>query len=238
MCTVTFLSLGHMKYITSNRDEHISRKAAVFPTFAQNNRGTLLYPEDGEAGGSWVTLKSTRDAGVLLNGGVEKHSRKDNYTRSRGLIFLEIMEAANPEEKFSQIDLITIEPFTIIVYVQAQLFECIWTGDKKLKTKLNTSNSYIWSSVTLYNKKQRKERAYQFEQKVQNEIFSEQHIWDFHQLRDPKCESRDIQIKREAVCTVSITMMALNEASGKMVYKDLRPSHTSSKTSNMYFESV
>lgn len=236
MCTVTFLSLGHMKYITSNRDEHISRKPAVFPTFSQINRETLLFPEDGEAGGSWIALKSSRDAGVLLNGGVEKHFRIGDYTRSRGLIFLEIMEAVNPEEKFSQIDLINIEPFTIVLYVQTQLFECIWTGAKKLKTKLNTSKSYIWSSVTLYNKKQRTEREYQFEQKIQNEIFSEQQIWDFHQLRNPKCESRDIQIKREVVRTVSITMMALNETSGKMVYKDLRLPHTPSKTSNMYFE--
>ena len=155
MCTVTFIPDGAGGYhLTSNRDEHTGRARALPP----RRHSELIYPQDATAGGSWVALKRSADAGVLLNGAFVKHRRQAKYRRSRGLVFLDILRAESPLQEFGLLRLDGIEPFTLVLFVQEQLFECRWDGAKKYVDELETHRPHIWSSVTLYDEAVRVER--------------------------------------------------------------------------------
>jgi uncharacterized protein with NRDE domain len=93
MCTVTFIPAADGVYLTSNRDERLTRPDALFPFRAAQEGQELIYPKDAEAGGSWIALKSAGDAAVLLNGAFAKHQLQPAYRRSRGLVFLDIVRS-------------------------------------------------------------------------------------------------------------------------------------------------
>src|SRR3954452_11244435 len=136
MCTVTYIPSGGKKFITSNRDEKTFRKKALPPQLYLHDAMRLIYPEDGDAGGSWIALNENSNVAVLLNGGFEKHISKPPYRKSRGLVFLDIIKHASPVNYFLDFNLSEIEPFTVIILEQNKLFECRWTGDNKFCNKL------------------------------------------------------------------------------------------------------
>src|SRR4051812_680580 len=100
MCTVTYIPVGEKRFITSNRDEKIFRKKASPPQPYLHGKISLIYPKDGEAGGSWIALNENGNVAVLLNGGFEKHTPEPSYKRSRGLVFLDIIEHTSPVKYF------------------------------------------------------------------------------------------------------------------------------------------
>ena len=90
MCTVTYIPLTNHCYLTSNRDEHITRGQAIAPKKILANGYELIYPKDADAGGTWIATKNTGEAIVLLNGGFYKHKSNPPYKKSRGIILLNI----------------------------------------------------------------------------------------------------------------------------------------------------
>src|SRR6476620_3920231 len=115
MCTVTYIPSGEKKFLTSNRDEKTFRKKALPPQIYLREEVRLIYPKDGDAGGSWIALNENGNTAVLLNGGFEKHVSKHPYRKSRGLVFIDIIKHISPSEYFLNDDLFGIEPFTIII---------------------------------------------------------------------------------------------------------------------------
>src|SRR5436309_3961687 len=118
MCTVTYIPVGEKKYITSNRDEKPFRKKALPPQPYLHEEISLIYPKDGDAGGSWIALNENGNVAVLLNGGFEKHISEPPYKKSRGLVFLDILKHTSPVTYFFGVDLFKIEPFTVIILEQ------------------------------------------------------------------------------------------------------------------------
>src|SRR5215213_8721662 len=116
MCTVTFIPSGDGIYITSNRDEKYLRKPAIATEKYHHRDGTILYPKDADAGGSWIAMKDNGDAAVLLNGAFEKHIPSPPYKKSRGLVFVDMVSDDIVVRKFLHYDLNKIEPFTLIVF--------------------------------------------------------------------------------------------------------------------------
>src|SRR5207249_4602915 len=96
-------------------------------------------------------LRKDKNAAVLLNGAFQKHISMPPYKGSRGKIFLDIIEANEPLKEFETIDFVKIEPFTVIIFNQRNLFECRWDGNQKFCRQLQTNESHTWSSITLYD---------------------------------------------------------------------------------------
>ena len=44
-----------------------------------------------------------------------------------------------------------IEPFTLIVWTDNNLFQLVWDGSQRHRIRLDETLPYIWSSATLYN---------------------------------------------------------------------------------------
>src|SRR5690242_14234646 len=105
MCTVSFIPVKDTFIITSNRDEKLTRKKAITPVAYKEGEFYLIYPKDGDAGGTWIVMKENGDCAVLLNGAFLPHRATPAYRRSRGLILLDIISEKNPSQFLQKINL-------------------------------------------------------------------------------------------------------------------------------------
>jgi uncharacterized protein with NRDE domain len=229
MCTVSFIPVGNKFYITSNRDEKLTRKTALAPAVHEYDGVKILFPKDADAGGTWIAVKENGDAAVILNGAFISHVPDLPYRRSRGLILLDLLAHEKPAAAFSKIGLDEIEPFTVIVYENKSLFEFRWDGNEKYGKRLSNHQSYIWSSATLYDGLTVKKREQWFKDfLLKNNIPSQQTIMNFHRFTGDGDAANDLLMSRDGLYnTVSITSIELNETKTKMQYLDIRQNKAS-----------
>ncbi|WP_207512662.1 NRDE family protein [Longitalea luteola] len=226
MCTVTFIPVRDKLYITSNRDEKHWRSNALPPTIYPGQSGNLLFPKDGDAGGTWIAAHENGHAIVFLNGGFIRHTPQPPYRKSRGLILLDLLDASDPVERFREISLERIEPFTAVVWA-GQLFECRWDGEKKHMTQLPATAPHIWSSATLYDEEVVRKRKSWFNKWLQQSrpagAPTPDDILHFHQFTGDGDTHNDLRMNRNGqVFTVSVTLLALTDDTIRMQYLDLK----------------
>lgn len=223
MCTVSFIPVGRKTFLTSNRDEKLARNKAVPPQQYKLGDVNLVFPKDGQAGGSWIALRQNGDAAVLLNGGFIKHISQPPYKRSRGLIFLEIIQADKHVQHFRQMQLDGIEPFTLVLFEEGSLYECRWDGTRKYYNQLPESRPYIWSSVTLYRQAVIKKREAWFDQWLdKNPQPVQEDILRFHLFGGEGDGHNDFRMNRNnELLTVSVTGIEINIDAAVMKYLDL-----------------
>ena len=164
MCTVVFLPKGNSYYFASLRDESPLRPKAAFPDIYKKGEKTILSPIDALAGGTWLGVTKSGTVIILLNGGIKKHVRQPNYIKSRGLIVTALLAADLPLVCWNLMDMQGIEPYTLVVWNEGNLYQLIWDGETKHGLKLKSNKSYIWSSSTLYNRKASIHRRKLFQQ--------------------------------------------------------------------------
>lgn len=211
-------------FLTSNRDEKHWRRPAQAPGMHAHGEHEMIYPTDGDAGGSWIALCANGNAGVLLNGAFEKHERKDRYKKSRGLVFLDVLAAKRPLHHFLKTALQDIEPFTLLLWQENNLYECRLDGKgKKYCIALKTYRPYIWSSVTLYDEAVRKKREQWFLKWLNNHpVPGRKDILDFHRFAGDGDEQNSLLMNREGrVFTVSITSLEITGQKGLVHYTDV-----------------
>jgi len=207
MCTVTFIPLGNKVLLTSNRDEKGIRKKAIPPSVTVFDKANILYPKDAQAGGTWIGTSDRGTVMVLLNGGFIKHEPAAEYQKSRGLIFLDILSETKALPAFKRISLLGIEPFTLVIWEDGQLYECRWSGEEKYIREMNADQPHIWSSVTLYTS----DTIHKREQWFKNWL--DQHpqptvsdILTFHLFGGEGDSENDIRMNRDnTMFTVSVT---------------------------------
>jgi hypothetical protein len=231
MCTVTFIPVNNRCFITSSRDEKAVRPKAIAPEVYSDSNATLLYPKDAAANGTWIAMKQSGNAAVLLNGAFVKHEPEPPYRKSRGLIFLDIIAGAEPMDWFAEINLYRIEPFTVVMLQQGRLLECRWDGIKKHYRQLNEKQPYIWSSATLYPDDVISKRKQWFSQWLAlHPQPSQEDIFSFHQFAGDGDIYNDVLMNRDGnMLTVSITGIEINAGKGVMNYMDLQEGTSTSK---------
>lgn len=223
MCTVSFVNHNGVITITSNRDEKVIRPEAIAPKNYCHNGKNIMYPKDSKAGGTWFAVDKNGTVLVLLNGGTEKHRISFSYRKSRGLIVLDMISSLSPKDFWSEINLEDIEPFTLVLYQNGELYELVWDGLVKIKTLLEASKNHIWSSVTLYPPEIRKKRSdWFFEFMKGKDIICASDLIDFHTNTQNDDSENGLVINRENVLkTLSITQVVIRQNKGTMKYYDL-----------------
>lgn len=151
MCTVTFVPSGTGVIITSNRDESALRPWAAMPAWEARRNSRIFFPKDGLAGGTWIGVQEGGPVMVLLNGAFVRHEHRPPYRRSRGLVFLDILDAPHPREALEAIALEGIEPFTVLLWMASSFTEMRWDGSRRYLKPLDASQPGIWSSASLYD---------------------------------------------------------------------------------------
>ncbi|HUR10350.1 MAG TPA: NRDE family protein [Flavitalea sp.] len=236
MCTVTFIPSGSHCIITSNRDERKGRSPAAVPAPYVFDSGKILFPKDGDAGGSWLAVHENGNAIVLLNGGYVRHVPKPPYRKSRGLILVDMIDSSSPYNSFQAINLNKIEPFTVIILDDQHLFECRWDGKQKHHQFIEKDQPHIWASCTLYNEEVIDKRKVWFNKwLIENPTPTQAQAMHFHQFTGDGDKSNDLLMNREGkVFTVSITSVEINEKKAVMQHLDLI--QDISTTSSLPFE--
>lgn len=223
MCTVTFIPTRNTVFFTSNRDEKHRRSNAALPAIHRGVTGKLLFPQDGDAGGTWIAAHENGNAIVFLNGGFIAHTPRPPYRRSRGLILKDLIDHPEPVNHFLTLDLQNIEPFTAVIWDDQNLFECRWDGADKHNFQLDETSPYIWSSVTLYDPEVIRKRNSWFKEWLKEQANPTQSdILHFHQFTgDGDCHN-DLKMNRGQVFTVSVTSMSVFKDHATMFYLDLK----------------
>ncbi len=168
MCTVSFVRIEDTYVFTSNRDEHQSRPSAFLPIIERKNSVNLLFPKDGEAGGTWFASNEFGTVCVLLNGAFTDYTRKTGYKKSRGLIVLDIISSRFPITAIDTMDLTNIAPFTLVLFHENELYDMRWDGRGKHKKRLSKDIPHLWSSATLYNLEEKHSRQFALQNLTQN----------------------------------------------------------------------
>ncbi|WP_350290557.1 NRDE family protein [uncultured Croceitalea sp.] len=226
MCTVSFIPKKDSFVITSNRDEHISRSPAYQPKTEIINGVKVVFPKDPKAGGTWFAINEKNVAVVLLNGAFENHKSTGNYKKSRGLVVLDIVSHNNPQAYLDEINLTNIEPFTVIVVQQNKLVELRWDGGDKFIKSLDSSECYIWSSTTLYNKVVIKNREELFLKFLDNSVINTASIVDFHSNNHQDFQNGFIIDRASGLKTFSVTQVVLEKEKISLKHIDLLDNHT------------
>lgn len=223
MCTVTFLPLKNNNFIlTSNRDETPLRET-IPPTKYEEDGVEMVFPKDKLAGGTWIGTSSKNRLVCVLNGAFTKHKRAKSYKKSRGIIAKEILKSDNLETYINALDLINIEPFTMVLVDwnndNLNVFELIWDAHKKHFTKLQNEPK-IWSSSTLYTDQFKEIRQNWFATWISETEFTLESILDFHHS-EIGAKEQSILMKRPYVETVSITSIKKENQDIEMLYEDV-----------------
>ena len=223
MCTVSFVNTNGKIIITSNRDEKIARDVAIEPKNYLVNNKNIFFPKDKKAGGTWFAVNENATVLVLLNGAIEKHLIKENYRKSRGLIVLELISSESVINSWKNIDLQNIEPFTLVVFENQELYQLQWNEILKTSSKLDSNKSHIWSSSTLYNKEIREKRANWFHDFMNEKSnISGNKMLEFHQYTENDNLEHGLIINRNnALKTLSITQTVIEKNKVQISYQDL-----------------
>jgi len=231
MCTVTFIPAHEKYFITANRDEKNIRMPAIVPALYEVRHKKLIFPKDGDAGGTWIAMQENGNAAVLLNGAFENHFPDPPYRKSRGKILLDIIADDRSLRHFYEMDLNRIEPFTLVLFENENLYECFWDGKGKHYHQVKTHRPWMWSSVTLYDKEAMKKRDQWFAAFLNNNRHpAQKDILDFHQFAGDGDPANDLLMERENMySTVSITSMLLTADRGSMKYVDLKSNTVAEK---------
>ncbi|WP_333599731.1 NRDE family protein [Flavobacterium sp.] len=223
MCTVSFVNANGKIIITSNRDEKTVRPNAIAPKNYHIHNKKIIFPKDSKAGGTWYAIDEHSNVVVLLNGAEEKHFIREHYRKSRGLIVLDIISSESPIRAWNDIDLNDIEPFTLVLFENQKLYQLRWNEVEKETKELETNQSHIWSSSTLYSKEIRAERAHWFHTFLDTKTqIHEEELFNFHRYTEEDNTDHGLVINRNDVLkTLSITQTVIEQNKVAIHYSDL-----------------
>lgn len=231
MCTVVFIPGDKEVYFGSLRDENPRRPRAIKPAITELNGLSFLSPRDPMAGGTWIGVNSIGNIVILLNGGFENHQRKNYYRKSRGLMVTELLASEFPVLEWNLVDLEDIEPFTLIVWSDNNLFQLVWDGQERHRIRLDETLPNIWSSSTLYNSDAKSKREELFQNWIaMNPLVSKLSMLNFFKTyRDD--ENGFIMNRKELTKTLSFSFIEINKKNNAaMSYYDFSNySYTSAK---------
>ena len=227
MCTVTYIPTTKNNFIlTSSRDVPFSREKALFPKMYKEDSTEITYPKDGKAGGTWIGHSDKKRLICLLNGGFENHyltaSPTIKYRKSRGIIVLDLLKCDTISIGLNEINLVQIEPFTLVIIDwndSLELIEFVWDGRKKHFKKL-PHKKHIWSSATLYDAEMRQMRKNWFSTWKLKDI--QRDILKFHHHAGNGDPNVSVVLKRENVGTVSITQVSKQADGVSMNYEEIK----------------
>lgn len=222
MCTVIYIPSKDGPLFSSCRDEDPARATALCPVEFFGNSGLMVYPKDAAANGTWAGVHEKGHIIILLNGATVKHERKKKYKKSRGIIVRALLDTAHPLKQWNEIDLQYIEPFTLVVWMQHQLYELLWDGDNKFEKMLAADEPKIWSSSTLYAASVQQQRRFLFYDAIQqNKITTSAELLQF--LQQHRDSVNGFVMKRNAkIQTLSISLIQQHSDHFVFCYHDLQ----------------
>lgn len=224
MCTLTYYPTRSGFILTHSRDEDPKRPSSQKIQNDPSPHGKVYFPQDLEAGGSWMGSSEQGRTVCLLNGGSVAYTAKEQYPASRGNIVLECLKASSVETFYATHDFSLYEPFTLIAAERQHLYQITHDPERTHLDKLDPQEIQVWSSTKLYDSETRLARRNRFWQFLSQNASPNAkdlkgfHLRPFHQ----EDEGAGFKIKQEGIIeTVSLTQAQLGEDSLSFSYYHL-----------------
>ena len=235
MCTVSYIPSENGVILTSNRDEHVSRRAKLSFEERKINGQKVVFPQDSGAGGSWFAINEKGGINVLLNGAFTNHRRTPPYAKSRGLVVLEVTAQQDAITYLRELSLDRIEPFTLVVYTISCLWEFRWDGQNKHFMRKDSTQAHIWSSATLYDRQAVAVREELFSNFIEEtkQVTSTEMV-SFHQNNHGDAENGFVIDRKNGLKTLSITQAVFHKQRITLNHKDL----SSGKDTKISFDTI
>lgn len=219
--------------LTTNRDESPKREPADFPVKAKTPFHQIVYPQDGEKGGTWIAAASSGKVINLMNGGFVPHQSNPPYRKSRGLVLLDAFDYHDFETFSHQANFDGIEPFTMVfiepLQIGTMLSELRWDGFNRYYQTLNPDKPHLWASASLYSHEAHNRRNQYFHQSLNDQSSSTPlALIHLHHQMAMGCFERDYMEDGSLppVETQSITQVSIEKNFGMIQYKDLKQNYT------------
>jgi hypothetical protein len=137
---------------------------------------------------------------------------------------VEVLATDSPSQTLASIHLDGIEPFTMVLFEKACLYEFRWDGTERYCKQLPSHRAHIWSSATLYDGLVIKKREHWFASFLnRHPVPTQKDILNFHRFSGDGDTKNDLLMEREGVySTVSITSILLTADRASMKYIDLK----------------
>ncbi len=131
MCTLSFVPTKDGYYAAMNRDERLTRSAALSPSTLRTNDVLAVYPFE-EDGGTWIACNQRRVTLALLNWNLPARQTL-NKQRSRGTLIPQLIGNSDLDvvtRSLSQLTLDGLLPFRLagISQKHQQIREWRWNG--------------------------------------------------------------------------------------------------------------
>jgi hypothetical protein len=186
----------------------------------------VFFPQDPQAGGTWIATSENNFTLCLLNGAFEKHERKMNYRHSRGKVLLDFFEYNDVAAFANNYNLQDIEPFTLIIVNSNSglwLDELRWDATTLHHTVIDITAPHIWSSATLYTPAVIAQRKEWFSKWIiQHKDYQQEEILKFHEFGgDGDTQNNLVMNRADKVRTLSITGIKKDSWNYTMNYRDL-----------------
>lgn len=221
MCFVSYVPTRGGFVFSSNRDEAPQRNAHRIGSVEVHSK-RIYFPVD-ILGGSWVFASDRGDIICLLNGAFVNHQRKSKYRMSRGLMLKEYFNYKDPIDFFATFDFSGMEPFTTVIVTTEYFFDFVWDGSTQYIRELDRTQSYNWSSSTLYTSNVQTERSNWFYEALRDaDIINAEEVKRIHQIQKDGREHDSLIMNRDnKVKTISITQIIAENGTSVLSHLDL-----------------
>ena len=212
MCTVTYWPKSSGFILSVNRDEMASRAPAKFPVYKDSKRGRICFPQDPEAGGTWIAYSSELVVS-LLNGSYEDDPSK--FTKSRGLVALEPFQHASLDQFISNCNFENVNAFVMNIFEKEdgvwQITQLKWDTKDLVITYPNAMEPQIWVSIPKKFQQVLDWREEQFEQLTFEEKVDQKMLKDFHMKGGKPGEEAVRLLPNDIVLTTNFTQLQVNQ---------------------------
>ena len=247
MCTLLMLETPTGLLLASNRDELWSRSKAHPPAIHTLPGGMLaLYPQDADAGGTWVGANQAGCVVSLLNSYQEDdpHTTPPKPYTSRGLLVRSLLACPEPEQMSRRLldasksgDLALVRPFVLAfgqvpaAWPQPVAYRASWNG-RALSVHPHTLPLFFASSgVDPFTVAQA--RANALAPLTQPPPPTPQALTDLFSRHDPDRPAHSLSMVTQVAHTVSHTRVELTQTHVVMTYIDGPPHRQDSPSSRV-----
>jgi len=221
MCTVSFIARQQGYLLGMNRDEQLTRPAALPPRPQRSNGVTVVHPAEG-SGGTWISLNETGVTLALINW-YSVPARVPHDPISRGEVVRRTSAASTPravDAELKHLWLARINPFRLIGIFPAtrEVIEWRWNR-QRLERRRHGWKVRQWISSGYDERGAQRIRSRTFRQEsAQTDFGRRSWLRRLHTSHAPECGPFSTCMHRADAATVSYSEIEVSASRAALRY--------------------
>jgi Transport and Golgi organisation 2 len=220
MCTVSWVHDKNGYQLLCNRDEQLTRKAALEPCLAVRNGTRVLAPVDGDFGGTWIGTNAFGVSTCLLNGAAAS-GLSGLPLRSRGLFLLDLLPLPSVAaicDRIGETDVSAYAPFTLVALEPGHVAAVLeWDGSTK-HLRFEPANRGMLTSSSFDSEGVRRSRHEEYSRVEYSHVHDGEGLFAFHRSHAPARSAYSTCMHRADAKTVSFSRIRVSHGETEFFY--------------------